>query len=278
MRAKVVSLLLILLVGITLNAQQVGQNSPGRQTQPTFQVSSQLVIETVSVKDKSGAAVEGLTAKDFTIAEDGAPQTISVFEHQKFDDAATASPPALTKRLPPLAKYPHSQIAPEPAGKVRYHDRRLLVLYFDMGAMPLPDQLRAFAAAEKFVRTQMTRADLMAVMMYDGASVRVLQDFTDERDRILTIIETLIVGEDQNSGDLNDDAAADTGAAFGQDDSEFNIFNTDRQLSALQTAAKMLGTLSEKKALVYFSSGLRLNGVDNQAQLHATINALMRAG
>ncbi len=40
----------------------------------------------------------------------------------------------------------------------------------------------------------------------------------------------------------------------------------------------MLGALSEKKALIYFASGLRLNGVDNQAQLHATINAAIRAG
>jgi hypothetical protein len=40
----------------------------------------------------------------------------------------------------------------------------------------------------------------------------------------------------------------------------------------------MLGQLNEKKALVYFASGLRLNGVNNQAQLHATINAAVRAG
>jgi hypothetical protein len=46
----------------------------------------------------------------------------------------------------------------------------------------------------------------------------------------------------------------------------------------LQTAARMLGQLNEKKALLYFASGLRLNGVDNQAQLHATINAAIRAG
>ncbi|MDE3148266.1 MAG: VWA domain-containing protein, partial [Acidobacteriota bacterium] len=48
--------------------------------------------------------------------------------------------------------------------------------------------------------------------------------------------------------------------------------------SALQTAAKMLGGLSEKKSLIYFASGMRLNGVDNQAQLHATIDAAIRAG
>ncbi len=40
----------------------------------------------------------------------------------------------------------------------------------------------------------------------------------------------------------------------------------------------MLGSLNEKKSLIYFASGLRLNGVDNQAQLHATINAAIRAG
>ncbi len=73
-----------------------------------------------------------------------------------------------------------------------------------------------------------------------------------------------------------DDSAADTGAAFGQDDSEFNIFNTDRQLAALETAVKLLGTLNEQKALIYFASGLRLNGTDNQAQLVATTNAALR--
>ena len=270
-------ILLILSAGLAVNAQQVGQNNPGSQATPTFQVSSQLVIETVTVTDKSRAAVEGLRAEDFSVTEDGAPQTISIFEHQKFDDAAVTPPPPLPARVVPLQKYPPAQIAPETAGKVRYHDRRLLVLYFDMGAMPLQDQLRAFAAAEKFVRTRMTNSDLMAVIMYDGGSVRVLQDFTDDRERILTIVETLKVGEDRFLGDALKDVS-DSGTAFGQDDSEFNIFNTDRQLSALQTAAAMLGALSEKKALVYFSSGLRLNGVDNQAQLHATINAAIRAG
>ena len=106
-----------------------------------------------------------------------------------------------------------------------------------------------------------------------------LQDFTDDRNRLLSIIETMIVGEGQGFGESTSDAStSDTGAAFGQDDSEFNIFNTDRQLAALQTAAKMLGQLNEKKSLVYFASGLRLNGVDNQAQLHATIDAAIRAG
>jgi VWFA-related protein len=269
--------LLAVLTGLEVHAQQVGENKPGGQALPTFQVSSLLVVETVTVTDKSGAAVEGLKAEDFTITEDGAPQTIAVFERQKFADASTTPPPSLTTHSVPLESYPRARISSEAEGKVRYHDRRLLVLYFNLDSMPIPDQLRSFKAADKFVRTQMTPSDLMAIMMYDGTSVRVLQDFTDDRDRLLTIIQTVAVGENQLSRASITDLS-DSGTAFGQDDSEFNLFNTDRQLSALQTAATMLGSLSEKKALIYFSSGLRLNGVDNQAQLHATVNAAVRAG
>ena len=148
-----------------------------------------------------------------------------------------------------------------------------------MTAMPPADQMRALGAAQKFIRTQMTPADRVSILRYAGGGVDVLQDFTDDRNRLLSILETLIVGEGQGFGESTDDAStSDAGAAFGQDDSEFNIFNTDRQLAALQTAAKMLGQLSEKKSLIYFASGLRLNGVDNQAQLHATIDSAIRAG
>src|SRR5580692_10656374 len=172
-----------------------------------------------------------------------------------------------------------TQITPEAPGDVRYKDHRLLALYFDMTAMRPPDQLRALSAAEKFIRTQMTTADLVSILRYSGGSVDVLQDFTADRNKLLSILETMVVGEGQGDAESVDDASsADTGAAFGQDDSEFNVFNTDRQLSALQTAAQMLGQLNEKKSLIYFASGLHLNGVDNQAQLHATVDAAIRAG
>ncbi|HZL56245.1 MAG TPA: TonB family protein [Bryobacteraceae bacterium] len=41
------------------------------------------MIEDVIVSDKNGANIEGLSAGDFAVAEDGVPQTISVFEFQK---------------------------------------------------------------------------------------------------------------------------------------------------------------------------------------------------
>jgi VWFA-related protein len=261
-------------------AQQVGQNAqPENPGTTTFTAGTQLVVETVVVTDKKGSPVEGLTAKDFTVTEDGVAQQIRVFEYQKVADTPAPAAPSRPETIHIYEKLGRTQISPEVPGSTRYQDHRLLALYFDMSAMQEADQLRALVAAQKFIRTQMTSADLMAILRYSGGSVDVLQDFTDDHDRLLSIIQTMIVGEGQGFGESTDDASTpDTGAAFGQDDSEFNIFNTDRQLSALQTAAKMLGRLSEKKSLIYFASGLRLNGLNNQAQLRATVNAAIRAG
>ena len=265
-------------IAMVTYAQQVGENKTSGDT-PTFSVTRQLKIETVLVKDKNGNPVEGLTAKDFTVTEDGAPQEIKFFEYQRLEEILNAEP------LPPIGapkyfeKLPHTQISGEVPGKTQYKDHRLLALYFDMTAMPPPDQLRALDAATKFIKKQMTPADLVAIIQYAGGSVQVAQDFTADRERLLGIIQTMIIGDGDGIDPTTADASSsDTGAAFGQDDSEFNIFTTDRQLSALQTAAKMLGNLNEKKALLYFASGLTLNGVDNQAQLHATVNAAIRAG
>jgi VWFA-related protein len=267
------------LVGIlAVEAQQTGQNAqtPANGT-VKFQSSTQLVIETVSVTDKSGKPIEGLTARDFTITEDGVAQTISFCEFQKMQETAPAAPVAAAAQENQVAPAVVTQISPERPGDLRYRDRRLIALYFDMSAMPVPDQLRAQASAVKFIRTQMSPADLMAIISFSDG-VKVLQDFTDDRGELEKKVVKLFVGEGQGfEAGYNDDSAADVGSAFGEDDSEFSLFNTDRQLAALQTAVKMLGQLNEKKVLVYFASGLRLNGVDNQAQFQATVNAAIRA-
>ena len=283
MQRETASLLLMaLMMSAGTRAQQIGSNTDPAQSQVfKLTLNSQLVIEQVVVKDKQGNFVSGLTARNFTVTEDGVPQTIKFCEHQKFSEAVEPLPPAQRddENITIYKRLTRTQFSPEVPDRNKYKDHRLLALYFDMSAMPPQDQMRALAAAEHFVRTQMTAADLISILRFNGGAVDVLQDFTADRNRLLSILETLVVGEGQGSADSIDDASsADTGAAFGQDDSEFNIFNTDRQLSALQTTARMLEQMSEKKSLIYFASGLRLNGVDNIAQLHATIDAAVRAG
>jgi len=274
------SLVLIATLALATSAvsQQIGTNQPqGQDGSYTLSVKSQLVTEAVVIKDKSGKFIPNLTANDFTVTEDGTPQKIRVFEHESLPVDAAPLPKQdpndeQVKIYKRLARTSFQQSA-------QYKDKRLIAMYFDMTAMRPDDQLRALQSAEKFIRTQMTSADLVSILRYQGGSVDVLQDFSQDRNKMLSILETMIVGEGQgNDESVTDDSSADVGAAFGQDGGEFNIFNTDRQLSALQTAATMLGAMNEKKILLYFASGLRLNGNDNQAQLHATVETAVKSG
>ncbi|HEY1803595.1 MAG TPA: VWA domain-containing protein [Terracidiphilus sp.] len=282
MTRSLATIALLLVTAIGVLPQQVGENKGAGEAQSfTLTVKSNLVVEAVEVKDKQGNFIHGLTAKDFVLTEDGAPQTIRYCEHQDLKETAKPLPPETPagEDLTIYNRLARTGIAPETMDNERYKNRRLLALYFDMSSLPPADEMRALAAAEQFVRTQMTTVDLVAILRYQGGSVDILQDFTADRNRLLSILQTMVVGEGQGSADSVDDASsADTGAAFGQDDSQFNVFNTDRQLSALQTAVRMLGNVNEKKSLIYFASGLRLNGIDNMAQMHATADTAIKAG
>ena len=244
----------------------------GQKSTYKFEANSQLVVVNVSARDKNGTPLAGLQASDFTITEDGKLQTIKVFEFQRLEEAGTLPAEAPGAALVKAA----NAIAPAKPGEVKYKDRRLLVLFFDQAGMPVADQIRAQQAALKFVKSQITPSDVVAVMTY-ATSLDVLLDFTADRDALTKAIRGLTASDaGMANGSTGDDSEADSGAAYTQDDSEFNIFNTDRQLAALESAVKMLGTLAEKKALVYFASGMTRTGIDNQAQLRATVNAAIR--
>jgi VWFA-related protein len=274
------------LIAIVLIAQVAGHGQqPNAPSVPKgtykFEVNTQLVVVNVSAKDKNGAPLDGLKSSDFTITEDGKAQPIKVFEFQRLEEAAgvtTGTPPDVAAEAAPDAATVKAAnaIAPAKSGEVKYKDRRLLVMFFDQAGMPVADQIRAQQAALKFINTQITPSDMVAIMTY-ATSLNVMQDFTADRDALTKTIRGLTASDiGAANGSTGDDSEADSGAAYTQDDSEFNIFNTDRQLAALESAVKLLGSLPEKKALVYFASGMTRTGIDNQAQLRATINAAIR--
>jgi VWFA-related protein len=285
------SAIALLLSGLlTVSAQQppAPDAASGPKKDVVFSTTTQLVVEDVLIKSKDGKPVLGLKPSDFTITEDGKQQKISVFHFQELGEGPSTTPAPSTPPAPEVAasKPPQKstvrpvttiEIAPETPGNLKYSNRRLMVMFFDMTSMPIQDQKRAQTAALKFLHTQITPADMVAIMTF-SSDVKVMEDFTDDRDQLEKDIKSLIIGEGQGfEVDNQDDSASDTGASFQQDDTEFNIFNTDRQLAALETAVKMLATLNEKKSLVYFASGIQRNGLDNQAQLRSTINAAIRA-
>ncbi len=264
---------LFLLLAASLFAQEV-----------TFKTETKLVVVNVSVKDKSGKPVTTLKKEDFEIYEDGVKQNLAVFELEQLSNdvlapvAATSSAPAtLEERVPtaPAGQAVTTASAPPP---VRHQDKRLVALFFDFSNMPQADQVRARDAAVDFVTKQMTASDLVSIMAY-GNRFDVLEDFTADRDRLLSRLRTMATGEGAGLADQAATSAdeGDDSGTFVADDTEFNIFNTDRKLSALEDATKKLAAYPEKKALIYFASGLTLTGLENQSQLRSTVNSAVRA-
>lgn len=270
----------VISIAVIVTLARLGAQAPtpppqGDQPQAVFRGSTRLVVQNVYVKDKDGQPIQGLTAKDFVVFEDNQRQEIAFVEFQRIAnepvaDVQAPTPDPVRDAAAGVQRAVNVEISTPPAASVKYQNRRLLVLYFDQSSMPLTDQLRSYENARRFLDRQMAVSDLVAVITFSNGILRVRQDFTDNRATLREVVDVLQVGDDLNGDGLPD--TADSGG-----DSEFSVFNTDRQLSALQTAVGMLRGLSEQKTLVYFGSGLRLNGSDNQAQLSATKNAAIRA-
>jgi VWFA-related protein len=265
----------------TLKLLLFGLAAAAQQPTVKFTAESNLIVLDVTVRDKSGSLIEGLKQGDFTVLEDGKPQKIAVFEFQKLtgETLPTLAPPPPPDKDQPRSRKVETINVPA-AGQVQYHDKRLLCLFFDLSAMAVPEQVRAQAEALKFIDEKMTASDYVSIMTFSGG-VRVENDFTGDREALRQTINNLPIGELADLADMADDAdeeaGEDTGQAFIADETEFNVFNTDRKLAALESAVKKLALLPEKKALIYFSSGVGKTGVENQSQLLATVNAAVRS-
>jgi len=248
------------------------------QTDYTFHAETELVLVNVTVRDKSGKFVAGLKPEDFQIKEDGKIQKVISFDIENTDaipslDVAQAKPP---ENLP--TPTPNSE-GPKAVSAVEFKDRRLIVLFFDLSGME-PDEIdRSATAAENYVDKQMAPADLVSIVSL-GSSLQVNQDFTSDRPALKKVLQSFNAGagqgfEEGSTGTT--EGTPDTGGSFTADDTEYNIFNTDRRLEALRSVAERLSHLQQKKSLIYFSSGIDRTGIENQSELRAATNAAVRA-
>jgi VWFA-related protein len=273
-RRILAGLLNLALLSSPLPAQQ-------QQTEYSFRVQTDLVLVNVTVKDKSGNFVRNLKPGDFTILEDNKPQKVVSFDVEDIDAVATQEV-AQTKPLSGLAAPPANATAAPVGGTNsadQFKDRRLIILFFDLSAMQ-PDEIdRAITSAEHYVDTQMAPADLVAIVSL-GSALLVNQDFTSDRELLKKQLQAFGEGSGQGYEEGTTgttEGTPDTGQSFTADDTEYNIFNTDRRLEALRSVAEKLSHLQQKKSLIYFSSGMDRTGIENQSELRAAINAAVRS-
>jgi len=251
-----------------------------QQSNPPYVVKREVevVLVNVVVRDKSGGLVRGLTAADFTVLEDNKPQTLSSFDFEQVDTAELPPLEPMDKTLitRPRTAQPEAAAAAEP---VDLHDRRLVVLFFDLSSMQPEEIERAVKASTTYIDRQMTAADLTAVVSL-GTSLVVNQDFTSDRSLLEKTVGRLspTSGQGFDAGLTGDsEGTPDTSQSFTADDTEYNIFNTDRRLQAIQSLSDALSRIQQKKSVIYFSSGMSKTGVENEAQLRSAINRAVRA-
>ena len=235
--SEIIALILSLFIAApSLPAQDAQPQTPSPDDY-RIRVTSDLVLTNVVVRDKQGNLVRGVTQDAFSIYEDGQQQRISSFDFENVDALATAGAagPTVSGTAAPMRIIGSK----ESVNKEQLKNHRLIVLFFDFSAMEPDDIDRAAFAAQKYVDKQMAPADLVSVISL-ASSMRVDQDFTNDKTRLKSVLAGYTSGEGQGfqSGDTGSaDGTPDTGGSFVADDSEYNQFNTDRKLQAIQSVA-----------------------------------------
>jgi VWFA-related protein len=266
---------------MALAFSQVAQQgtAPVRQV-PTFQAEADLVVVDLTVRDRQGRLVGDLTRSDFRIYEDNVPQQMITFALENIPlgqspaaepsavpaKAAAAGPPVINLGLNPNA----------PANKQDLQGKRLVVLFFDLSSLGTENLIRSVDTAREFITKQAGPQDLVAVATYSSA-LELVQDLTNDRAVLLATLNSISSPDsaDTAAEDLSDPDTSDE--VFVPDTIQFNIFNTDRRLSAVETIAKMYREFPERKSMIYFSGGVTTTGVENNAQIRSTVDNANRS-
>ncbi|HET9794008.1 MAG TPA: VWA domain-containing protein [Thermoanaerobaculia bacterium] len=234
-----------------------------------------LVEVPVTVVDRDGKPVRGLTAADFEVRDDGKEVAIQAVDTTEFSTAHAAAPV-------------HENVTVSAAA------RRRFLLLFDLSYSTPARVTRIRDAARKFVLDQMGPEDLGAVATYSVShGVKLLVTFTSDREQLAAAVQTLgLANEAENSPDplrftiLNIDITPSgqqiAGSAGGRVDVESELRQTaaaakrnddayrrGRITEALQsfgTLAKALDSVEGRKQVIYFSQGFDMRLLQGNAQ------------
>jgi VWFA-related protein len=144
-----------------------GRQVPQGASTTTLQVYSRETIVDITVTDSEGNPVRGLTQSDFTIKEDGRPQSVRSFKESTQRTAAAArSFPKL-----PLGVYTNAQSVP-PDGPVN-------IILLDLLNTPDPARMEIVKqGVASYLRTMPPGAQVAVFELSPKKGLRLLQGFT----------------------------------------------------------------------------------------------------
>jgi VWFA-related protein len=234
----------------SLSQSTAGSSSPTKpkDPEPDLKVSSRLVVVDVVVR-KGNRPVSGLQQSDFTLDEDGKPQTIRYFTPHFADQTELANTPAAPPRTLPPNTYTNL-----PTANVT-----------DSFTVLLLDALNTEPTDVQYVRREMISylkksppGRRIAVFAL-GHQLRLLQDFTTDTSQLLAALEKAKATSPASL--LSDDAFENgLGAVMGvpgiSADDVANAHNFDAEADASQADMRVDITLKAMRQIARYVSGL----------------------
>ena len=161
----------------SLGANAAAQTPEREERRPTedyqFSVQVTLVPVPVFVTGDQGQPIEGLTAEDFVLTEEGKPRPIVYFEPVSYERLAATAPSDKNRPLPPGL-------------------RRHFLLFFDLTFSSTRGLLRAREAAIQFLRSEVLATDLVGVATFSNlGGLKILTNFTSDHQRALQVVDSL---------------------------------------------------------------------------------------
>jgi len=223
------------------------------------------------VTDKDGKLIKGLKPENFEMVEEGKIQKLEAVDYYDTEKIETAA----NGDAEPIILDLNTANDPEKLRPI-VRDHRLIVLFFDTTSLNPEDLIRSTDAANNYIKKQMSPADLVAVIMF-GTTFKVLANFTNDRDVLQKAVISMVPGKEALLAGLastaTDAVSQDDQSAATADDTEFNIFNTDNKLYAVQALCELLGGIPGKKSVLEFTSGVTQTGEENRSSLQAATDA-----
>src|SRR3954447_20094251 len=230
----------------------LGTSAASAQVKETIDV--HLVEVPVTVVDRGGNPVRGLTAANFELFDQGTKRTIGNFEAIDFESEAVRS-------MSPL----------NPSA------RRNFILLFDLSFSSPTGRNKAQEAARNFIAKAMGRRDLAAVATIDvDRGFRMVTALTTDRNLLgsaianprtfvsadplriagSSVLETL-PPDAVSRADVNavDDFAADIARGEKKLNDQYNRTRIERQLRLLSDLGRTLRVLPGRKQVIFFTEG-----------------------
>jgi VWFA-related protein len=182
MRFAVVLPLSLGMTGLLAGAGALADRAVSQDQQPVFRADVELIRIDVSVFDRAGRPVRGLTAANFQVFEDGKPQrvvAVQPVEHEVHDPQVGAW----------MRQVPHDVAANDLAD--RAGNGRLFAIVLDDRNLPADDRGMVLAAREigRGLVDRLGASDIAAVVFpWNGA---LTQDFTEDRWKLRQAVDAL---------------------------------------------------------------------------------------